>query len=151
MLDPHACFLLHRGIKTLGVRMKQQNESALAIARFLDEHAAVDRVNYSGLESNPGHARAAKYFNGSSGMLSFELSGGLEAAEHLLNSVGIALIAPSLGGVETLLTRPAATSHSGLTPDERAVVGIKDGLVRMSVGIEATEEIIDDLRDGLGS
>ncbi len=150
MLDPHACFLLQRGIKTLGVRMKHQSESAQSIARFLDEHPAVDHVNYPGLESNPEHARAAKYFDGCSGMLSFELSGGLEAAEHLLNTVTIALIAPSLGGVESLLTRPAATSHSGLTPDERVVVGIKDGLVRMSVGIEATAEIIDDLRRGLG-
>lgn len=148
-LDPHACFLLHRGVKTLALRVRAQNDNALAIARFLDAHPAVARVNYPGLESNPEYARAAKYFDGFGGMLSFELAGGLEAAERLVRSVEIPLVAPSLGGIESLLTRPAGTSHSGLTPEEREAIGIRDGLVRMSVGIEAVDDIIDDLRSGL--
>lgn len=150
-LDPHACFLLHRGVKTLGVRVRQQNENAMTIATFLEGHPRVARVNYPGLESNPEHARAAKFFDGYGGMLSFELDGGQEAAEHLLRTVKIPLVAPSLGGLETLLTRPAGTSHSGLTPEERRVAGIGDGLLRMSVGIESAAEIVDDLKEGLGS
>jgi cystathionine beta-lyase/cystathionine gamma-synthase len=148
-LDPHACFLLHRGVKTLGVRMRQQNENALAIATFLEKHAAVARVNYPGLESNPEHERAARFFDGASGMLSFELAGGLEAAQRLIERVQIPLIAPSLGGLETLITRPAGTSHSGLTPEERERIGITDGLVRMSVGIESADELVHDLAVGL--
>jgi cystathionine beta-lyase/cystathionine gamma-synthase len=148
-LDPHACFLLHRGVKTLALRVRAQCANALAIARFLDEHPAVARVNYPGLESNPEHARAAKHFDGYGGMLSYELAGGLQAAETLIRTVKIPLIAPSLGGMESLLTRPAGTSHSGLTPEERKKIGIADGLIRMSVGIESADEIIDDLRRGL--
>lgn len=148
-LDPHACFLLHRGMKTLGVRIRQQGQTALAIARFLEEHPKVVAVNYPGLESNREHARAAKFFESSSGMLSFELDGGREAAERFMRRVQIPLVAPSLGGLETLLTRPAGTSHSGLRPEEREAVGIRDGLVRMSVGIESTDELIDDLRQAL--
>jgi cystathionine beta-lyase/cystathionine gamma-synthase len=148
-LDPHACFLLQRGIKTLALRVRQHNLSALQIARFLEEHPAIVRVNYPGLESSSEHARASKLFDGYGGMLSFELGGGRDAAERFMGRVTIALIAPSLGGVESLLTRPAGTSHSGLRPDEREAIGIRDGLVRMSVGIESTDELIDDLRAAL--
>lgn len=148
-LDPHACFLLHRGIKTLGVRMRQQIGNAMVIARFLDEHPGVEHVNYPGLRSNPEHARASKFFDGCSGMLSYELKGGRDAAERFIGKVEIPLIAPSLGGVESLLTRPAGTSHSGLRPEEREAIGIREGLVRMSVGIESTDELIDDLRQAL--
>jgi cystathionine beta-lyase/cystathionine gamma-synthase len=148
-LDTHACFLLHRGVKTLALRVRAQCANALEIARFLDEHPAVTRVNYPGLENNPEHARAAKFFDGFGGMLSFELAAGMDAADKLLKTVKIPLIAPSLGGIESLLTRPAGTSHSGLTPEEREEIGIRDGLIRMSVGIEAADDIIDDLRRGL--
>jgi cystathionine beta-lyase/cystathionine gamma-synthase len=148
-LDPHACFLLQRGMKTLALRIRQQNANALRIARFLEEHPAVAAVNYPGLESNPEHARASRFFDGYGGMLSFELAGGLDAARRLMNTVSIPLIAPSLGSVETLMTRPAGTSHSGLTPEEREAIGIRDGLVRMSVGIESGEELVEDLRRGL--
>jgi len=143
-LDPHACFLLHRGMKTLAVRMKVQNESALEIARFLDGHEAVERVNYPGLEHHPAHRRAKELFQGFSGMLSFELKGGLEAAERFMGRTTLPVIAPSLGGIETLLTRPATTSHSGMPPEERRRLGISDGLIRLSVGIEATEDLIAD-------
>jgi len=150
-LDAHACFLLHRGLKTLGVRVRQQNESALALARTLEAHPAVIGVNYPGLPSNAGHERAAKLFDGFGGMLSFELAGGAEAARRLQEAVTIPIVAPSLGGVETLLTLPATTSHAGLTAEERAEVGVADGLIRVSVGIEGTEDLITDFEAALAT
>jgi cystathionine beta-lyase/cystathionine gamma-synthase len=143
-LDPHACFLLHRGMKTLAVRVRYQNESALKIARFLEEHHAVEKVNYPGLESHPGHQRARELFDGFSGMLSFELKNGAEAAGRFIQSTTLPIIAPSLGGIETLITRPVTTSHSGLSPQDRQRMGISEGLIRVSVGIEATDDIIED-------
>ncbi|MGD2125265.1 MAG: aminotransferase class I/II-fold pyridoxal phosphate-dependent enzyme [Desulfobacteraceae bacterium] len=148
-LDPHACFLLHRGMKTLAVRMMYQNESALKIARFLEAHPAVAKVNYPGLESHPAHLRARKLFNGFSGMLSFEMKGGVEAAERFMQNTALPIIAPSLGGIETLVTRPATTSHSGMAPEERRRLGISDSLIRLSVGIESTQDLIDDFRHAL--
>jgi cystathionine beta-lyase/cystathionine gamma-synthase len=148
-LDPHAAFLLHRGMKTLAVRVHEQNRSALEIAHFLARHPAIGRVNHPGLESHPRHARARELFDGFGGMLSFELVGGLEAAERLFARLELPICAPSLGGVETLITRPATTSHSGLSPEDRAKLGIGDGLVRLSVGIEATEDLIADLDQAL--
>lgn len=149
-LDPHACFLLHRGLKTLGLRVRAQSASALAIARFLEAHAAVERVHYPGLPGHPGHARARELFAGFGGMLSFELRGGKAAAERLLARVRLPIVAPSLGGAETLITRPAATSHAGLSAEERRRAGITDGLVRLSVGLEASEDLIEDLAAALG-
>jgi cystathionine beta-lyase/cystathionine gamma-synthase len=149
-LDPHACFLLHRGMKTLAVRMAYQNKSALDIARFLESHPAVAKVNYPGLESHPAHHRARELFQGFSGMLSFEVKGGVEAAEHFMQKTTLPIIAPSLGGIETLITRPATTSHSGMAPEERRRLGISDSLIRLSVGIESTEDLIDDFAQALG-
>ncbi len=148
-LDPHACFLLHRGLFTLALRMGQHNESALRIARFLDDHPAVDRVNYPGLENHPGHERARKLFDGFSGMLSFELKGGTTAVERFIDALSLPIIAPSLGSVHTLVTQPALTSHAGMSVEERAGLGITDSLVRLSVGIEATEDIIADFDHAL--
>lgn len=148
-MDPHACFLLHRGLKTLALRVRHQNASALTIARFLAGHPAVARVNYPGLESHPGHGIAARLFDGFGGMMSFELKGGVEAAERFMKKVRLPLVAPSLGGVETLMTRPATTSHLGLDPDERRALGISDELIRLSVGVEATEDLIEDFRQAL--
>ena len=148
-LDPHACFLLHRGMKTLAVRMRHQNQSALALARFLADHEAVAHVNHPGLESHPHHARAAKLFDGTSGMLSFELAGGEHAAKRFVERTELAISAPSLGGVETLVTIPATTSHLGMDPKERRRLGITDSLVRVSVGLEATEDLIADFRRAL--
>ena len=143
-LDPHACFLLHRGMKTLVVRMRQQERTALEVARALENQPAVARVNYPGLESHPRHARAKELFDGFSGMLSFELKGGLEAARGFMEAVRLPVRAPSLGGVETLVTLPATTSHLGMAPEARRRLGISDGLVRVSIGIEATEEVVAD-------
>jgi cystathionine beta-lyase/cystathionine gamma-synthase len=148
-LDPHACFLLHRGLKTLGVRVRYQNASALAVARFLAAHPRVAAVNYPGLETDPGHARAHKLFDGFGGMMSFELRGGVEAAEAFIRNLTIPISAPSLGGVESLITRPAQTSHSGMPPAERERAGIHDGLIRLSVGLEATADLIADLTRAL--
>lgn len=150
-LDPHACYLLHRGMKTLALRVRHQQVSALAIARFLDEHPAVNYVNYPGLIGNAHHERAAEFFDGFGGMVSFELKGGAEAANRLLDRVELPVVAPSLGGVDSLMTIPALTSHRLLTPEERKRAGIGEGLVRMSVGIEATDDLVDDLQQALGS
>lgn len=149
-LDPHACYLLHRGMKTLAVRMKHQNESALQIARFLDGHTAVTQVNYPGLQSHPDHKRARELFDGFSGMLSFELNQGVEAAERFMHRTSVPIVAPSLGGVESLITRPAITSHAGMSAGERQQLGISDSLIRLSVGIENTSDIISDFEHALG-
>ncbi len=148
-LDPHACFLLNRGVKTLALRVRQQNASALAIARHLCARPEIARVNYPGLETHPDHARARELFDGFGGMLSFELSDGAEAARRFVGSVKLLTDAPSLGGVESLVTRPVATTHAGMQPEDRDRLGISDALVRISVGIEAVEDLIADLDDAL--
>jgi len=148
-LDPHTCFLLHRGIKTLAVRVKHQNKSALAIAKYLESHPAIKSVNYPGLKSNPGYQIAQDLLDGYGGMMSFELNGGVKAAENLIQRITLPICAPSLGGVESLITRPATTSHSGMSQKERESFGISDSLVRLSVGIEATEDLIEDFDQAL--
>ena len=150
-LDPHAAFLLHRGLKTLAVRIRQHNESALRIARLLEEHPAVQRVNYPGLKSHPRHERARKLFGGFSGMLSFELKEGVEGAERFMKNVRLPVVAPSLGGVETLVTLPATTSHSGMSPQDRRRLGISDGLIRVSIGIESTDDLLEDFSRALST
>jgi cystathionine beta-lyase/cystathionine gamma-synthase len=148
-LDPHAAFLLKRGLKTLALRVRYQNDSTQRIAQFLQAHPAVVQVNYPGLESHPRHARARRLFAGYGGVLSFELEGGERRAEDFAHRVRIPAVAPSLGGVQTLLTRPATTSHAGLIREERLRLGISDGLLRLSVGIEATDDLLDDFRQAL--
>ncbi len=148
-LDPHACFLLNRGIKTLVLRVERQNETALRLARFLEGHDAVASVGYPGLESHRQHARASELFAGFGGMLCFEINGGVEAADRFLARAVLPISAPSLGGVETLITRPATTSHVGMSPAERRRVGISDELIRLSVGIEAADDLIADFDQAL--
>lgn len=148
-LDPHACFLLHRGIKTLALRVRQQNASALEIARFLEIRPEVERVHYPGLNSHPQHKRARELFDGFGGMLSFELQGGVEPAERFIRNTTIPICAPSLGGVESLITRPVTTSHACLSPEECKQVGISEGLIRLSVGLEATADILSDFDQAL--
>jgi cystathionine beta-lyase/cystathionine gamma-synthase len=142
-LDPHACFLLERGLKTLAVRVRVQNANAQRLAEALARRREVKRVNYPGLEQHPQHARARELFAGFSGMLSFELPSG-EAATQWISRTRLPIHGPSLGGPETLVTRPAATSHVGLSPEERERAGIRDGLIRVSVGLEAIEDIVED-------
>ena len=144
-LDAHACFLLERGLKTLVVRVERHTANALRVAEFLASHAAVARVHFPGLAGHPDHARAKRLLCGFGGMLAFDLRGGAKAAQKFLATVRIPAIAPSLGGVESLLSRPMATSHAMLSREERAALGIEDGTIRMSVGIEDAADLIADL------
>ena len=148
-LDPHAGFLLARGIKTLAVRVQAQNANALALARFLRDHPAVAAVNYPGLKSHPDHAHAEKLLSGFGGMLSLRLHGGEQAAQALLDAVTLAYVAPSLGGVETLITRPVATSHAGMSLQDRERLGITADLIRISSGIEGTQDLVGDFARAL--
>ena len=148
-LDPHAGFLLARGIKTLALRVQAHNANALALARFFEDHPAVAAVNYPGLASHPDHAHAGKLLSGFGGMLSLRLHGGEQAAQALVDAVTLAYAAPSLGGVETLITRPAATSHAGMSPEDRERLGITADLVRISSGIEGTQDLIGDFARAL--
>lgn len=149
-LDPHACFLLHRGLKTLGVRVRHQNQAAQRLAEALVEHPRVVDVRYPGLPSHPDYARAKQLMRGFSGMLSFEVEGGITEAQRVVDRLTLAVDAPSLGGPETLVTRPAQTSHVGLEPEQRRALGISDGLVRVSVGLEDPDDLIADFVGALG-
>ena len=151
ILDAHACFLLERGLKTLPVRVREQNGTAMAIARFLENHPSVATVNYPGLPSHPDHARAARLFDGYGAMLSFELEGGVDAANTFLKEVTLPAHAASLGGVESLIVRPAAATHGSVPPEERARSGISDALIRFSVGLEDPEDLIQDLTAALAT
>lgn len=150
-LDPHTGFLLARGVKTLALRVRAQNENALALARFLAGHPAVAAVHYPGLPSHPDHAHAAKLLSGFGGMLSLRLRGGEGAAEALLGAVQLAYPAVSLGGVETLITRPATSTHAGMRPEDRERLGITSDLVRVSCGIEAQQDLIADFSQALAN
>ncbi len=149
VLDPHAAFLLARGLRTLAIRVKAQNAGALALARALASHPRVAQVNYPGLETHPDHRHAREILSGFGGMLSLRLKGGLPEAERLIASLELPCFAPSLGGVETLITRPAISSHAGMSRADRERLGITDDLVRVSVGIESAEDLIDDFRQAL--
>ena len=148
-LDPHTGFLLARGIKTLALRVQAQNANALALARFLQDHPAVAAVNYPGLAAHPDHPHAARLLSGFGGMLSLRLHGGEQAAQALLDAVTLAYSAPSLGGVESLVTRPAITSHAGMSAEDRDRIGITSDLIRISAGIEGTQDLIDDYAQAL--
>ena len=148
-LDSNACFLLHRGIKTLALRMNKQCENALLIAHFLENHPQIKKVNFPGLESSSSFERAQEYLCGFGAMLSFEIDGGVDQADQFINHLQYAISAPSLGGVETLVTRPVTTSHALMDQAERKVAGISDRLIRYSVGIESADDLIADLQQAL--
>jgi cystathionine beta-lyase/cystathionine gamma-synthase len=148
-LDPFAAWLVLRGMKTLAVRMERHNQNALAIAGEIESHHAVSRVLYPGLASHPQHDLATRQMAGFSGMLSFELSGGRQAGVHLVESTQLAVLAVSLGSVETLIEHPASMSHSLLSDDELRQAGISPGLIRLSVGIENSADLIADLKQSL--
>lgn len=149
VLDTHTCFLLERGLKTLPIRMKQHNSNAMAVARFLEAHDAVERVHYPGLESYPQHERAVRLLSGFGGIVSFEMKGGVDPAERFLSKLTVPVVAVSLGGAESLIIRPAAAIHGELSPEERASSGITDGLIRFSVGLEEEEDLLADLDQAL--
>ena len=150
-IDPHAAWLIERGLKTLAVRIARHNQTGLAVARWLEEHAKVRRVHYPGLASHPDHALASRALDGFGGMVGIELSGGGRAAERFLRALRLVTHAPSLGGVESLVSEPRYTSHAALTPDERAAAGIPDGFLRLSLGLEDADDIIADLARGLAA
>jgi cystathionine beta-lyase/cystathionine gamma-synthase len=148
ILGPFDSWLVLRGVKTLAVRMKQHNENGLAIADFLSRHPKVQRVHYPGLSVHPQHELAKRQMSGFGGMLSFE-TGSLEKAKTVLKSVRLCSLAESLGGVETLISHPATMTHASVPAEERARIGITDGLVRISAGIEDVEDLIADLEQAL--
>lgn len=146
VLDPHGCFLLNRGIKTLGLRMREHNASALELAHFLKTLKKVEKVYYPGLEDHPDHPRSKQYFKGFGGMVSFDFKGSADDLERAMRRLTLPFVAPSLGGVESLITRPSTTSHSGISVEERSQLGIKDTLVRFSVGLEDVNDLKDDFQ-----
>jgi cystathionine gamma-synthase len=149
-LDPHAAYLLLRGLKTLHLRVERQNASALRVARFLETHPAIAAVYYPGLASHPQHAIAARQMRGFGGVVSFALHGGFGAVKAMLPRLRYAHRAANLGAVETIAGPPATTSHVELTAAERASLGIPEGLVRYSVGIEDVDDLLADLERALG-
>lgn len=149
VLDPHAVWLLERGIKTLSVRMERHNANGQAIAEWLEQHEAVEEVFYPGLPSHRDHARATALMTGFGGVVSMRVRGGDDAALRVLQRMRIMCVAPSLGGVETLVSMPLFTSHAALTREERAAIGIGDGFVRLALGIEDAADLIGDLEQAL--
>jgi cystathionine beta-lyase/cystathionine gamma-synthase len=148
VLGPFDSWLVLRGVKTLAVRMRQHNENGIAMAKFLAGHPKVRRVHYPGLPTHPQHELAKKQMKGFGGMLSFE-TGSLENAKTVLKSVRLCSLAESLGGVETLISHPASMTHASVPAEDRARIGITDGLVRISVGIEDSDDLIADLEQAL--
>ena len=149
ILDPLACWLVHRGLTTYALRMKQHNANGMVVARFLQEHTKVQCVNYPGLESHPQHSLAKRQMTDFGGLLSFEVRGSREMAQKVVDNCRICGRGPSVGGVESLISQPLATSHYSVPAKDRAAMGINDNLVRLSIGIEASEDIIADLAQAL--
>ena len=149
IMNPFDSFLLLRSLKTLPVRMERHCSNAIQIANFLESHNSIQRVIYPGLESHPQHEIAKEQMNGFGGMISVEIKGGLEGAKKFLERTEIFSLAESLGGVESLIEHPAIMTHASIPPEVREEIGISDGLVRLSVGIEALEDLINDLEKAL--
>ena len=148
-MDPDPAYLLIRGLKTLELRVRRQCESAMAVARFLERHPKVGRVEYPGLASHPDHRLAKRQMKGFGGMLAFDLKGGLPAACRFCDRTKIFLLAVSLGGVESLIVLPIYTSHYRMGTAELAAAGVSPGTVRMSVGLEDPGDLLADLRQAL--
>jgi cystathionine gamma-synthase len=147
--DPHAAFLVGRGLKTLSLRVERQNATALALAQRLEKHPRIERVFYPGLASHPSHGVARAQMRGFGGVVSFIVKGGLSAASRMVDAVKLARIGPSFGGVESLIEQPAVMSYYEMTTEQREAIGIADGLVRLSVGIEDTADLIADIEQAL--
>jgi cystathionine gamma-synthase len=149
LLDPHSAYLLLRGLKTLVLRVQRQNQSALRVARWLEEQPLVEKVHYPGLPSHPDHEVAVSQMSGFGGVVTFQLAGDLQRCSRFIDACRLPLIGPSLGGVESLIEQPALMSYYELTPEQRLAIGIPDGLVRLSVGVEAADDLIADLEQAL--
>jgi cystathionine beta-lyase/cystathionine gamma-synthase len=149
-IDPHAAWLVDRGMRTLALRMSRHNANGAAVAAWASDHPAFAAVHYPGLPSHPDHALASEVLDGFGGMVGLELAGGAKAAHRMLNRLKLVTHAPSLAGVETLVSEPRFTSHKGLTPEQRAELGIPDGFLRLSCGIEDADDIIADLSNAVG-
>ncbi len=147
--SPFDCWLTLTGLKTLPLRMERHSSNGMAVARFLEKHPKVAWVKYPGIESHPQHEIAKRQMSGYSGMITFELKGGLESGRKLMNSVRLCSLAESLGAVETMITHPATMTHAEVPSEERVKRGLTDGLVRISVGIEDIDDIIADLKQAL--
>ncbi len=148
-MDPGAAYLLIRGIKTLGVRIERQCENAVAVAKYLEGHSKVERVHYPGLMSHPDHLLAKNQMRGFGSMLAFDVKGGLPAARRFCDRVRLFLLAASLGGVESLVILPAYSSHYNMTDEELRRAGVSPGTVRVSIGLEDKEDLIEDLKQAL--
>ncbi len=148
-MDPHQAFLTRRGLKTLAIRIDRAQENSITIADYLENHPKVEWVKYPGLKSHPQYELARKQMKGPGAMISFGLKGGLTAGKIVMDNVNLSLLAVSLGGIETLIQHPASMTHSKLSKDAKEKAGISDGLVRLSVGIEDVEDIIQDLKQAL--
>jgi cystathionine gamma-synthase len=149
VIDPHAAYLILRGVKTLALRVERANRNALSIARYLEQHPRIERVHYPGLASHRDHAVAQRQMSGFGGVVSFEVRGTLESASKFIDALRIPYIAPSLGGVESLVEQPTIVSYWDKTPSERAELGIRDNLVRYSCGVEDTDDLIRDIEQAL--
>lgn len=147
--DPFAAWLLERGLKTLDVRVRRQNENAQQIAEWCNDRPEITRVHYSGLPEHPDHGVAGELMDGFGGMLAIELAGGGRAAEKFLRRIKVIRHAPSLGGVDSVVSEPRYTSHAHLTAAERAAAGIPDGFLRLSIGIESANDLIGDIEQAL--
>ncbi|EPX62905.1 Cystathionine gamma-lyase [Cystobacter fuscus DSM 2262] len=146
---PMDCFLVLRGVKTLGVRMERHAQNAHKVAEFLVKHPKVSKATYPGLESHPQYALARKQMKGFGGMMTFDIKGGLDSARRFLKAVKVFACAESLGGVESLIEHPAIMTHASVPKETRELLGISDGLIRLSVGIEDAQDLIDDLKQAL--
>jgi cystathionine beta-lyase/cystathionine gamma-synthase len=149
-IDPHTAWLIDRGLRTLEVRMARHNENGMAVAQWASQHPAIVRVHYPGLPSHPEHEQAKEVLNGFGGMVGLEIKGGVRATEKMLRKLKVITHAPSLAGVESLVSEPRLTSHSRLSDEQRAKLGIPDGFVRLSCGLENAPDIIADLEQALG-
>ncbi|MGX5914252.1 methionine gamma-lyase [Aliidiomarina sp. Khilg15.8] len=150
-MSAHDAWLILRGLKTLSVRMERHCANALRVVEFLEQQKTVSRIYFPGLASHPGHAIAAQQMRASGAVIAFDMNGGFQAATELLNTLKMIKLAVSLGDAETLIQHPASMTHSPLTPEARAAAGIGDGLVRMSVGLEHSDDIIADLERGFAA
>ena len=148
-MDPHQAYMVHRGVKTLSIRIEKAQENAIKVAKYLQNHPLIAWIKYPGLETHPQYNLALKQMKGPGTMISFGLKGGYESAKKLMNNVQLAILAVSLGGVETLIQHPASMTHAKVSKESKQKAGITDDLIRLSVGIEDVDDILNDLRNAL--